>query len=440
MERTRALQVIIDDLQLASHAGACEISARATRTGRAPVRLWWRIPAELAPAWPDGSPFVVAALLWAVHHGEELVADVPISPRLAGSLGAIEALYASRRSARSKTVVEPTRIATPPPAQRGTACFFSRGVDSWHSVVTALEDDREAAPVEHLIYSPDFLNPDWPSHVVKAHRDATGEAATSAGCRLVAVETNVARELDGCSGTLRLASTALALGFSQVLIPSNANRRLGRRPRGSAGSRSSSEQHFSTERTEIVRYAEAPRLEKVRSIARCREALETLHVCERSRAVTAENCGRCEKCLRTMLALHIAGALERCPAFSTDLLEAVADMRKPLSHRQQWLDIHDLLRASEEERPLAAAVRLVIARHDLGRIAGDLGELADDPALWQVAKRLPGNARQATALAVQAQLVIDPVADRPGKSLVKHPAKRPQGDARLGLDRRERGA
>jgi hypothetical protein len=52
-------------------------------------------------------------------------------------------------------------------------------------------------------------------------------------------------------------------------------------------------------------------VEKVGAIARHQVALDWLRVCWRN-PKGAYNCGRCEKCLRTMISLHAAGAAGRC--------------------------------------------------------------------------------------------------------------------------------
>jgi hypothetical protein len=60
---------------------------------------------------------------------------------------------------------------------------------------------------------------------------------------------------------------------------------------------------------------EATRLEKIsKYIAHSALALETLQVCWDPDPGTL-NCGRCSKCIWTMLALHIAGVLDRAPTF-----------------------------------------------------------------------------------------------------------------------------
>lgn len=59
---------------------------------------------------------------------------------------------------------------------------------------------------------------------------------------------------------------------------------------------------------------EASRADKVRMLAREPLALRHLRVCWEKDEGTY-NCGRCEKCLRTMTSLHALGVLAECETF-----------------------------------------------------------------------------------------------------------------------------
>jgi hypothetical protein len=114
------------------------------------------------------------------------------------------------------------------------------------------------------------------------------------------------------------------------------------------------------------------RLEKTRLLAGWDVALHHMRVCNKSDAYKADqlNCGKCEKCLRTMLALICLGALSRSRAF------AVKDVSE-----QGAADIHiaDEYVAScypELIGPLRGAGREDLARgveHALARYRGETG-------------------------------------------------------------------
>jgi len=74
---------------------------------------------------------------------------------------------------------------------------------------------------------------------------------------------------------------------------------------------------YSTETLSLIHDgADATRVEKVAAIANNRLVQQTLRVCNKGGAY---NCGRCEKCLRTMINLRVAGALEQVVTFDRNL-------------------------------------------------------------------------------------------------------------------------
>ena len=63
---------------------------------------------------------------------------------------------------------------------------------------------------------------------------------------------------------------------------------------------------------------DAMRLDKIKYIASSPLALRWLRVCWQNLGISY-NCGRCEKCLRTMIGLELAGALGKCRTFKTGI-------------------------------------------------------------------------------------------------------------------------
>ncbi|SDH92815.1 hypothetical protein [Agrococcus jejuensis] len=109
--------------------------------------------------------------------------------------------------------------------------------------------------------------------------------------------------------------------------------------------------------------AHLTRFEKVRGLRDADVLLRHLRVCYRSQ--DSLNCGRCEKCVRTMVALDLVGALPRATAFTEPLtIDAILA-----------LDVHDdVQRAFEADVHAAAvaagrtdvadAIATVLARYD----------------------------------------------------------------------------
>jgi hypothetical protein len=379
-------RVIVDDLRSTLVDGHCELSARVRPAREPERRLYFRFPAEFAPeSDPDGSPFLVGSLVWCMRQGEDLVVDAPVSPRLLENMEDVVEVMWSLRPEQMRHISVTAPSGRPSAAIRSTACLFGGGVDAWHAIVSALYDDPQTPSLTHLVVSPGFF-PTWWDQERRDQVLAARERAIPENLRLVVVETNIKSALRGAQA----ASTALALGFERTLIPSTAMR-------GEivpAGIHPALDYRFSTERTEIVHYGDASRLQKVHRLART-PILDRLRVCQRDDQPTDGNCGTCEKCVRTMLELHIAGALESCTAFERPLtVRTVARLSTPLPVAyHQWVEILHALGETPFDRRLRAAVRLVLARAEMLRAIIALRGLSAEPELRRLGAALPTGVR-----------------------------------------------
>ena len=387
--------MIVDDFRRTAEAGLYEISARVRpeHVETEEFRLWFRFPEEYAPGGDlDASPFLPPALAWCLRNSEPLVIDGPVSARLLGELDDIMAVYKSFYSGAIRGPIEVQADSHEPgPASELTASLFTRGLDSWFAVLTALDDPDLQPPISHVIFSPDHLSENWGPEVRKAHTRGVQDAAARVGLEMVRFNSNVT-DFFG-RGQF---SMALALGFRKVLIASGDMRGGIRRK----GTHPYLDPRFSTERTEIIHWGDASRIQKAARVAQSQDALETLRVCQYDELTSDLNCGRCEKCLRTMVELHALGALDRAPVFGqplkvSNVLAVVKDIK---NSRPAWLEAQNALGDSEFDRQLAAAIRMVIFRSDLrfaahrARLLSERDDLAnalgDDTLLAETADRL----------------------------------------------------
>jgi hypothetical protein len=332
--------------------------------GRA-ADVWFRVagdgPGDPGRLSDTGDPALTALLLPAMALGEPVELEPAVSPRLLAGTDRLQDIFrvwVPRRFARVAVSARPRQV-TPPPG-RGVACFFSGGVDSTYSVLKHRE--RLAALI--LVHGWDLLLDQRPFRrgVATVLRQAAGRF----GLPLIEVETNIHpwradyvrwRWYFGAA----LACVALALSplFAEVLIPSSE-------PYSKLhpwGSHALTDPLWSTEATELVHDgAEATRLEKVRRLAGSPGALESLRVCFEN-PNGAYNCGRCEKCLRTMIALRAVEALDRCPTFPPLDLEAVAALTIPSPLRlSEYTDSLEAVERHGRDAALARALRACVAR------------------------------------------------------------------------------
>ncbi len=106
--------------------------------------------------------------------------------------------------------------------------------------------------------------------------------------------------------------------------------------------------------------AEARRVEKVRKIAECESALANLRVCFDDMNV---NCGKCPKCLRTMISLKLLGVL--VSSFCNSSLKTIRKMSVKTSFGPIFFnEIIELAQQSQDEE-LRAALHACKKRHEL---------------------------------------------------------------------------
>ena len=322
-----------------------------------------RIPADAAGPPEDGSAFLAAWLLPALWMGErELAIDAPVSPLLAGRTEALQRVYRGWAPQLRELDVRARGDQPAGEPAAGVGCFFSRGADSFYSVLRP----RPGEPaLTAAIFSDDFIpmqdRPTRHAELAEAQR-AAGEVI---GLPLVAVKTNirlmtdeVANWGDVHAGVLASLALSLSGGFGTVVTPSTYSD-LTSSPESS---HPAVDPLRSTEAVAIVHDdLTQERAGKIRWLAEHRpDALAHLKVC--FWADRTDNCGACRKCLLTMAALEASDALGRASQFPDRLdVDAVRALRsESLVKRVQWLEIHDALdpvRHAELRGAIAEGVR-----------------------------------------------------------------------------------
>ncbi len=338
--------------------------------------------------WLDesGTPLLPVSTALASAIGEDLRFEAPVSPRLV--TGAEEA---SRKFegwwGYSAVRIEAPEAATLPVGP-AVGAMFSRGIDTSATLLRSLRGEIPERAT-HLL---SVYGAEWRFSAATHEAIWRGNVAAAAeyGLPLIRLTTNAPHLLRGRIGWPRshgatFASIALALGprFGSVLFGSS------QRPehvRGH-GSRWDLDPLWSTEATTINHdAAELGKLGRAAIVATDPIAMRHLKVCW---AVDGPgNCGRCEKCLRTMTCLQIAGALDRTDRFDTPLtIEAIMGCEltanssslvgelvdhMPDEHadlRDAWRRKLDRLRSAERAqrrrrrlRPLRRARRRVVRR------------------------------------------------------------------------------
>ncbi|MER5264053.1 hypothetical protein ABTZ99_18475 [Actinosynnema sp. NPDC002837] len=284
------------------------------------------------PEWlpPVGDAFLAALMMPAMALKEDVRVHAPVSRRLFRSASTITDIYTAWWPH-----LHPVDLRAPVAthgAGDAVGLFFTAGVDSFYSLLKDVA--RSAAPdwepVTHLLFANfERKTGAWHERLLARLR----HVAARTGKQLLVIDTNV-RSL--CEPTAfwpeyhgaALASVALSLQglLGRCLIASSDQYRH----LPPLGSHPLLDHLFSTEGLEIVHDgAEATRAEKVIRLAGEGDlALDNLCVCWKSEP--GHNCGHCQKCVGTMVALELAGASGRCATLPTALdLELVGAVPMP---------------------------------------------------------------------------------------------------------------
>jgi hypothetical protein len=344
--------------------GRGAVEARATVEADAcRFELTYRV--NRGPISESSSPFLAASLVPAMRIGKPLSVEGKVSPKLLASVPTVERVLSGWYGHLTPIQVN----AEPAPEHKavGVACFFSGGVDSFYSVLRHLDE------VTGLVFVHGFDIQPRDVLLRACVSESLRKAAARLGKPLIEVETNVrafsdqftlwSEEYHGSA----LASVALLLSpqFGRFYIPASFS------PHYSPpwGSHKDLDPLWSTDATDIIHDGwDASRVEKVRLVASSDVAMQSLRVCWENRG-GRYNCGRCEKCIRTMVNLRIVGALGRCTTFDNRLdLRAVE--RVPIPDECARAFVEENLEAAREsgQDELARAIARSLGRRQGGLV------------------------------------------------------------------------
>jgi hypothetical protein len=265
--------------------------------------VWFEVPADREVEL-RGEPFVIAALLPAMITGQPIVGhpDLPICPVLREGLDRLQAifrLWGPSMRADFRPIPVDVPLAPAPPG-RGPGSFFSGGVDGLYTWLEAPERLAHAAFVRGIDFQLD--NPVYDESFA---RNASWLAER--GTALIPMNSNIrfvgrAFRL-GWNNYFGAGLSALAhvLGYSTTYIAAGH----GWAELWPDGSHPATDHFWSSATRRMVHHGRgALRWQKLERLAQEPGALGILRVCWQDKGF---NCGRCEKCLRTMVLLRILG-------------------------------------------------------------------------------------------------------------------------------------
>ena len=308
----------------------------------------------------NSDAFLAASLLPAMREGDNLRIEGPVSARILTNTPTIQQIF-HRWDTRLKCIeVEAeARKNTPGHTGRRVGCFFSAGIDSFY---TLLKHEHE---ITDLIFVHGFDIPLHNSLLRSRVSDSIRAVAAKFRKRVLEVETNLREFSDEYVSWnflhgAALASVGLLLApeFSRIYIAASCSYA----DLFPWGSHPLVDPLWSTETMEIVHDGcEATRAEKAAYIASNETAVNYLRVCWENPG-GAYNCGRCEKCVRTMAILRAVGILAKCPTFESPLdLRALANREVKEIHRAHLQAALDAAEFSGNDSQLVQALRCCLS-------------------------------------------------------------------------------
>lgn len=290
-------------------------------TARVAGRDVWFESAD-APLAGSGEAFGTALLIPAMRAGRSLTVDGPVCATWATNLGPLTAAFRNLWYPDAPAPrVTPEPRATPPGS--ATALCFSGGVDAFHTLLAG------GRPVDTLVYVAGYDVKLADSGRLAAVERLLREVAASSHAGSVVVSSNLRRHpLVRATPWRREFGAALA-AVGHVLAPEVGRLLISSDGLGfehpEVGSRPSTDPLFGSATLAVEHVAPGTtRLEKLRAIGGDPLVQRHLRVCWHN-VDGKTNCGRCEKCLRTMLMLDVCGTLGHFPGFDhgRHLIEAV---------------------------------------------------------------------------------------------------------------------
>ncbi len=274
---------------------------------------------EIDPVDGIGTAALAATLVPAMRMGLPLAIEAPVSPLLLENLDEYQDIFACWFEPLQKiTITAPVadRETIRLPEGRRSGSWFSLGVDGFDTYL------RNADRIDDLIFIHGY-DIDVEKH---AHRNAVQAALESVANDLdkplITMQTNIRSFSDDyvwwghALGSVMGAAAHLLAGRLREVYWASSTDYTNLVPFGTSPL---PDPYLSSDAMRVVNDGSGfTRLQKIAAIAENEIAMNHLRVCWGQDGST-QNCGVCEKCLRTMTALQFLGKLESAPTFGNEI-------------------------------------------------------------------------------------------------------------------------
>lgn len=216
---------------------------------------------------------------------------------------------------------------TTTPAGRNVGCFFSGGLDSLYTFLSKRDE------ITHLIFVHGFDIQLDNQQLRQQTSEAIRYVADQFGKQVIELETDLRAQLyskvvdwgtEGHGAALACIGHLLSPGFNKIYIPASYTDADDFK----WGTHKDLDHFWSSSTLEFIHHGTVERPEKAALIAQHDNIMKTVRVCWMN-AEGSYNCGKCEKCIRTMINFMAVGALDKCDSFEEKI--SSQDIRKQLA-------------------------------------------------------------------------------------------------------------
>lgn len=336
--------------------------------------VWFRVAGKFGEYLCDerSDAFVIGVLNYAMRNGHDIVCEAPMSEDLLYQIDTylIDALYKNSRRLH-RTRISAQVASAPLPCAGAVGTGISCGIDSLHALACQCDPKYPGHRITHLTFNNVGSHGEGARarRLFEERRIRAERFSREYGFELVEGDSNLMDIVEQDHYLSHTYSSCFAIyalqklysvyyyassgsGYDEFSVRNSERYAPGRYEMLALPL-------FSTHSLRIYSEGEAiGRLEKTLTVSGFAPSYKYLHVCTES----VGNCGRCEKCTRTMLALDALGKL--------DLYRQVFDVDYYLAHRSEYLlrmlhyyykgrhDYRELYPALKEEIPLPVRIRL----------------------------------------------------------------------------------
>jgi len=275
--------------------------------------LWYKVPCKYRHLLTKScDPFVVGTIFIAMRESLDIIVHGEVSPSLLRNIDEFQEAWMCWLPARYTKIeiIADTEKEQSKADSDAAVVTFSGGVDScftaWRhkkGICGRLKQNLDAGLMIH-----GFDIPLEQDDVFKRAADKSKTLLNSLGVEMIPIATNFKKTgqlWEDCHGA-GIASCLMMLqgGFTKGLIGSSAPYSRLHIP---FGSNPVTDHLFSSDSFRILHDGAAYiRREKIREISKWPEALKLLRVCYEG-VEHDRNCGKCEKCIRTILSFRVMG-------------------------------------------------------------------------------------------------------------------------------------